>query len=146
MRVALRATDVASSDDVDAAAVFDMAGGAVGHIGADLVFVVNGAVVAGETRDVGRFGRKFAGFLDVARGALLVQDGVRSAHVTARIDARVAGEPAPGDPANSQKWAEYDQRQARPFERSGALEIVQVNALRDRFGCPCSGQWLPAVL
>src|SRR5690242_8817460 len=143
--MAFRATDVTSSDDVNAAAVLDVAGGAVRHVAAYLVFVVHRAVVARKASCIDGLGREFADLLGVARSALLVEDRVWLAHAAAGIDARVAGEAAPGDPADGEQWGENDQDEPGAFERSGTLEIVQVNALRDCFGCACSGQRLLAI-
>src|SRR5579859_170759 len=144
--MALRAADIAGGDDVDAAAMFDVAGGAVWDIGADLVFVVHGSVVAGETGVVGDLRGEFARFLHVALGALLFEDGVRAAHAAARVDVRVMNKGLPRKPTDREQWSEDDECKPGALERGGALEIIQVNALRHRFGCACSGQWLLAIL
>ncbi|HEY2124059.1 MAG TPA: hypothetical protein VGG94_01240 [Chthoniobacterales bacterium] len=102
VRVALRAADVASSDDVHAAAMLDVAGSAVGHFGADLVFMVLGAVVAGEASGVGGFSGEFTGSFDVAGSALFFEDGVRAAHAAAGVDVRVADNCLPGKPTERQ--------------------------------------------
>jgi len=146
MGMALRATDVAGGDDVYAAAVLDVARCTGGDIRAHLIFVVHGAVVAGKASGVCGFGREFSGLLHVARGALLLEHGVGFTHAAAGVDPRIAGEAAPGDPADGEQRSEDDEEESGTFERGGALEIVQVNALRHRFGCACSGQWLLATL
>jgi len=62
VRVAFGATNVATRHNVDAAAVLDVAGGAVRNVGADLIFVVRGPVVAGEASGVGGFGGELPAF------------------------------------------------------------------------------------
>src|SRR6266481_8249822 len=115
--------------------MFDVTGGAIWHVGADLVFVVHRAVVAREAGGVGGLEGEFAGFLNVAGGALFFEHGVRLAHASAGINAGITRVAAPGDPANCEEWSENDEDEPGALERSGALEIVQVNALGDGFGC-----------
>lgn len=135
VRVAFGASFIACGGDVDASAMLAMAGGAVGHGGGDLVRVVDGAVVAGFACAIHRFGGKLAGGLKVADFTLFFEDGVGGAHASTGEDARIGGETAPGDPGNGEKRRKNGQGELCALEARGALEIVQVDALRDGFCC-----------
>jgi len=90
---------IAGGDDVDAPSMFSVAFGAIRYLCFYLVIMMGRAVMAGEAGAVERVRGKFAGPLQVARGALLLQHGVRLAQSAAGIDARIMQKSTPSDPA-----------------------------------------------
>src|SRR5208337_3435075 len=136
--MAFGASLVTGGADIDAPAMLGVACGALRHLRLHLVLVMDWAVMAGEAGAVGGGGKKLAGLLHVASGALLFQHGVRLAHPAAGVDARIVEKAAPGDP-DERHWRHQN---AEP--QLGALvgrppfEIIQVDALRQLLGCACS--------
>lgn len=104
----------------------------------NLFRMMDGPVVAVETRAVRHFSGKCARRSQVACSAIFFQYRMRFAHATAGIDAMIARKAAPGNP----NQGEQRQREAKPkfgaLQRRRPFEIVEVNALRELFCCSCS--------
>ena len=141
--VAFGAGLIASGGKLDPATMFHVAGGTGGDGGGDLVFVVGRAVVAGEAGGVGGGGGELAGLGNMAGGALFFEDGVWGAHASAGVDAGIAGKAVKGEPDEGERGHEDGEQQLGALEGRGALEIVQVDALREFFSCACACQRLP---
>ena len=122
--------------NIDAAAVFRVAGGALEILGFHQM--VRRAVVAGQARAVLGLGGKNAGLLQVAGGAFPFEDGVSGAHASAGVDARVFGETAPADPGDRDERKKQAEPKFRTLVLRRPLEIVEVDALGELFSCACA--------
>ncbi len=133
--VTFGATLIASRADDDASAMFDVAGGTLGHVGLQLRVVMNRSIVASEAGAVHGSGRKFPCFLEMADGALFFEDRMGAAHPPARIDPGIARNSAPDNPPQGKQRYQHGQEEFRALVGCRPREIVQVDALRQLFCC-----------
>lgn len=96
IRMAFGAGFFAGGGNIYAAAMFRVAGGAVGS--ADLSNVVDRAVVAREASLILHFRREYRGLPQVTRGALVLKHRVGCGHAAAAIYARIFVERVPRNP------------------------------------------------
>ena len=100
--------------------------------------MVDRAVVAVEASAVGGFGGKGAGLLEVAGGAFLFQDGMGAGHAATGVNTMIAREAAPSDPNEREERQERAEPEFGALQRGRPLEIVEVDALGEFFGCACA--------
>ena len=127
---------IAHGGDRHASAMFRVACGAIGSFcGSGMVC---GAIMASEASAIGGFCGKRVSLLKVASGALFFEDGMRGRHSSAAVDAVVAADGVPRNPRDGQSGRENTHQQLGALEWRRPLEIVQVDALREFFGCACT--------
>ena len=135
--MALRARLIARGCQIDTAMVFCVTLCA-GELRARARRVMFWAVVACQASRIRGAGGEDSRLLHMARGAFLFQNSMSLTQSAPRINAVVTFQEIGTQPHDCNGRRENRQQQLRPLERSWLLEIVQVNSLRDRFGCSCS--------
>lgn len=105
-----------------------MARGAVGR--EHLVRVVNRPVVAGLAGRVACLRAEYASLFQVAGAASLGEHSMARRHLPAAVDPVVASNRKPPKPNQRQYWYAYRQNKTQSPERMRALEVIQVDALR----------------
>ena len=99
--------------------------------------VMRWPVMTSQARRIRRRSRKSSRQLPMARRALLFEHCVCSTQSPAGINAIIMSKKVPTDPHQRNHRRQNRQPQFRALERSRPFEIIQVNPLRDRLGCPC---------
>jgi len=131
--MALRAACVWQRGQQHAASVLHMAGSARGS--ENLVGVMNRTIVARQTGVIAHLGGEECIRGHVACAAALRENGVRRRHPARAVNFVITNDAVAHQPDH--RYGERDERkyEAPRAQRAGALEIVQVNALRESFGC-----------
>jgi hypothetical protein len=114
--------------------MLDVAGRAGGS--ENLVFVMNGSIMASEARAVACLRPEKRGTGDVARLATLCQDGMRGGHWSGAVELVVVRDAITDKPEQRRDRQESRKQKTRLAKAMGMLEIIQINALREPFGCP----------
>jgi hypothetical protein len=133
MSVALNATDVSRRRQSQSALMFLVARRAIRCEG--LIRVMNRAIVAGFATLIRRFGAELASLLHMACITLSGKHGVRGGNAAAAVDVIVAKQSVPPKPQKSCQRSGHTQNEAQTAEWMRALEIFQINALGEFFGC-----------
>jgi hypothetical protein len=94
--------------------------------------------MTGETRIVRSLRGRGPGLLQVARSAFFFQNGMRFREPPAAINARVFKNSPFSDPNECQERQQHAEPEFRTLQRRRSLEIIQVDALRQFFRCPCA--------
>jgi hypothetical protein len=111
-----------------------------------LIRVVNRAVMARFAALIARLGTKIAGPLDVTCVALVRKHGVRGRNTPATVDVIVAKYCIPAKPQERDKRSGHTQDEAQAAEWMWALEILQVDALGEFFGCELASGHVDSLL
>jgi hypothetical protein len=93
-----------------------------------------------------RLGVKSAGLFDVACSALVREHGVRSRNTPATVDMIVAKYCIPAKPQERNKRSGHTQDEAEAAEWMRALEILQIDALSEFFGCELASGHVDSLL
>jgi hypothetical protein len=134
MGMALRTARVWRSREWDSPAMLDVAGRAGGS--ENLILVMNGSIMASEARAVVCLRAKKSGTGDVARLATLCQGGMRGGHWSSAVELVVVREAIAYKPEQRRDRQESRKQKTRFAKAMRMLEIIQINALREPFGCP----------
>src|SRR5216683_2681285 len=145
IRMALRARSVAGSGQANRTSMIGMAGGTGGR--EHLRRVMNRSVVAREAFLIGDLLAEKACLRDVAGGALSGQHGVRGGQASRRVHSAVASYAIPSKPQHREGQENHRDQKSPTAQRTGSLEILQVDSLRQLLGCARSrhGQPLPLI-
>jgi hypothetical protein len=130
--MALRATGIRSCGQPQMPAMFFMARRAIR--GEELIGVMDRPVVARLTALIAGLGAEHSSPLDVTGVAFGGEDRVRGRNSSAAVHVIVARKRIPTEPENCRQWGGYGQNKAQAPEGMGALEIAEVDALREFFG------------
>lgn len=133
VRMALCTTDIGSDGKPQVAAMLHMARCA--DRGESLIGVVKRSAVARITRLIGGLGAKRIRLLDVARGAFCRQHCMGRGHFSGAINAIVVSKCIPAQPQQRNQGKGDGKNGAQTPEGMRMLEIIQVDALRQRFSC-----------
>jgi hypothetical protein len=133
MSVALNATDVSRRCQSQSALVFLVARRAIWCEG--LIRVVNRPLVARFAALVRRFGAELASLLQMAGIALSGKHDVRGGNAAAAVNLIVAKQSVPTKPQKSHERNGHTQNEAQTSKWMRALEIFQIDALGEFFGC-----------
>jgi hypothetical protein len=131
--MALRAVLVAGCGEANCSTVV----GVAGRTGRSkcLRHLVNCTVMASQTFLVGNFLAEKSGLRDVAGRALAGQHGVRRRERAGGIDAPVSTDGVPRQPDNRERGQRQRKQKFPSSQRASPLEILEVNSLRELFGC-----------
>jgi hypothetical protein len=131
--MALRATRVADGGEANRSPVVGVAG-CTGR-SKRLRRLVNRSVMAGQAFLVRNFLAEKSNLGDVAGHALFGQDCVRWGQSASRIDAPVGANGVPPNPDNRERRQRQRKQKSPSPQRTSPLEILEVNSLREFFGC-----------
>ena len=134
MGMALRTACVWRSRESDSAAMLNVAGGA--GRSENLILVMNRPIMASEARAVVCLRAEKSGAGDVARVATLREDGMRGGHWSSAVELVVVRETIANKPEQRRDQQESRKQKTRLAKAMRMLEIIQINALREPFGCP----------
>jgi hypothetical protein len=134
MGMALRTACVRRSRESDSPTMLDVAGRAGGS--ENLILVMNGSIMTSEARVVICLRAEKSGTGDVARLATVCQDGMRGGHWPSAVELVVVREAIADKPEQRRDRQESRKQKTRLAKAMRMLEIIQINALREPFGCP----------
>ena len=139
IRMACRARLIAGRGDVDAPPVVGMAFRA-SHLFSsnDAHRVVNRPIVTAKASAVGSFRRKYSRRLQVTSGAFFLENRVRFGQAPAAVNAPIFEKRPCANPHQREQRQQQAKPKFRPLQRRRSLEIVEIDALREFFGCACT--------
>jgi hypothetical protein len=114
--------------------MLDVAGRAGGS--EKLICVMNGSVVATEACAVVCLRTEKSRTGDVAGLASLGENDMRGGHRSRAVELVVVQDAIADKPKKHRERQKYREQKKRFVEAVRTLEIIQVNALREPFGCP----------
>jgi hypothetical protein len=132
--VTLRAVCIRRGRELHASPMLDVARRASGR--ENLIRMVNGPVVASEARSIVRLCTEKSGAHDVARAAILGEHGVRGRHGAGAVELVVVRYAVTHEPKQRRDRQKRREQKTNFAKAMRVLEIVQVNPLREPFGCP----------
>lgn len=134
MGMALRTACVRRSRESDPPTMLDVAGRAGGS--ENLILVMNGSIMASEARAVVCLRAEKSGTGYVAGLATLCKGGMRGGHWSSAVELVVVREAIADKPEQRRDGQESGKQKTRLAKAMRVLEIIQINALRESFGCP----------
>jgi hypothetical protein len=129
----LRAVCVANGGEANRSTVVGVAGRA--RRSKYLCRLVNCSVMAGHAFLVENFLTEKSGLRHVTRRALFGQNGVRRSKTASRINSPVGANGVPSEPDDRERGQRQRKQKFPPAQRPSPLEILEVNSLRELFGC-----------
>ena len=76
----------------------------------------------------------------VARGTLLRENRVRGRQASGGVHSAVAANAIPRNPQDGERRRRNGKQKSPAAQRTGSLEIIEIDALREFLGCACSRQ------